>query len=43
MSYIYGSESNDIKVSNILYNTSDNYLPDNSIVKSTVKLKDTIT
>jgi hypothetical protein len=34
---------NDTKVSNFLYGTFDNSLPDNRIAKSTVGLKDTIT
>jgi hypothetical protein len=41
--YIYWPGSNDTKVSNFLYDTSDNSLPDNRIAKSTVELKYTIT
>jgi hypothetical protein len=41
--YIYILGSNDIKVSNFLYDTFNNSLSDNCIVKSTVDLKNTIT
>jgi hypothetical protein len=40
---IEGSRSNDINVSNFLYDTSDNFLTDNRIAKSTIGLKDTKT